>query len=361
MQRIAVLYTPAGAGHRVAAQAIAAELVRRPGAAVEVRDVLDFAPQWFAYDRAWELIQRHGGHAWDWLFDATQARLDLDWARLPLHRALFGALDRYLLGFAPTHIVCTHYLPALAVARVRGRLDARVVVTITDHLAHRAWVVPGVDAYCVADAAVARAVRRRSAAEVEVTGIPIAGCAAPVRAVAARIARARVLALLGGLPRRDAMASIDALAPLVQRGHAIHALCGDDAELLAYAQRRMPGAEVATRVDGLYPAIDCADVVVTKTGGLTISECLARGRAMVLPFAAPGQERGNLFYALDAAAAVRPSEIADTGNVLEALIGEPGRLRKMSARARLASEPDAAAAVARCVLGAATHEVNHAA
>jgi len=52
------------------------------------------------------------------LLFGPQASLDLDWARLPLHRALFGALDRYLLGFAPTHIVCTHYLPALAVARV---------------------------------------------------------------------------------------------------------------------------------------------------------------------------------------------------------------------------------------------------
>jgi hypothetical protein len=52
MQRIAVLYTPAGAGHRVAAHAIAAELVRRPGTLVEVRDVLDFAPRWFAYEVA---------------------------------------------------------------------------------------------------------------------------------------------------------------------------------------------------------------------------------------------------------------------------------------------------------------------
>jgi hypothetical protein len=55
MQRIAILYTPAGAGHRVAAHAIAAELASWPGTAVEVRDVLDFAPRWFVYDRAWGL------------------------------------------------------------------------------------------------------------------------------------------------------------------------------------------------------------------------------------------------------------------------------------------------------------------
>src|SRR5262245_11287433 len=102
MQRIAILYTPAGGGHRSAATAIAAELAGMPDTVVDVRDVLEFAPRWFAYDRAWELIQRHGGHAWDWLFDHTAhdgTRIDLDPVRLPLHRALFRELDAYLLAF----------------------------------------------------------------------------------------------------------------------------------------------------------------------------------------------------------------------------------------------------------------------
>jgi len=350
MQRIAILYTPAGGGHRAAAHAIAAELGRLPATHVDVRNVLDFAPRWFAYDRAWRFLQRHGGHAWDWMFDASARGVDLDTVRLPLHRALFAELDAYLVAFAPTHVVCTHYLPALAVSRVREQLAARVIVTITDHQAHRAWIVPGVDAYCVADAGVARAVQRRTRAEVVVTGIPIAACAAPVRAIRAELATARVLALLGGLPERDAHAAIEALAPLAR--HELHVLCGDDPSVLAHARRVLPRAEIAARADGLYAAIDRADVVVTKAGGLTVSECLARGRAMVLPFAAAGQERGNLFYALDAGAAVRPGELDDLADTVESLITEPGLLRKMSTRARFAARPDAAAHVVSCLLGA---------
>ena len=117
-------------------------------------------------------------------------------------------------------------------------------------------------------------------------------------------------------------ATIEALAPLAR--HALHVLCGDDAAVLAHARKRLPLAEVARARRRLYAAIDRADLVVTKAGGLTVSECLARGRAMVLPFAAPGQERGNLFYALDAGAAVRPSELADLADTIEGLIGEPG-------------------------------------
>jgi processive 1,2-diacylglycerol beta-glucosyltransferase len=320
---------------------------------VQVHDALAFAPRWFAYDRAWSAIQRHGVHAWDWLFDAAdRGAIDLDPIRLPLHRALFSELDRFLLDQRPTHIVCTHYLPAIAVARVAKQIGARTVITVTDHQAHRAWLVPGIDAYCVADAAVARAIRRRTSADVETTGIPIARAAgAPVRAIAPQLARGRVLALLGGVRRGDAFDAIGALAPLAHRGHALHVLTGDDPEVLAYARRRMPGAEIASRADGLIPAMDAADVVVTKAGGLTVSECLARGRAMVLPFLAPGQERGNLFYAIDAGAAVRPAELADLADTIDALVREPGKLRKMAARARHASHPDAAAEVVECMFG----------
>jgi len=352
MNRIAILYTPAGGGHRAAARAIAAELAQLANTTVDVRDVLEFAPRWFAYDRAWQLIQRHGGHAWGWLFDATAPShgLDLDSIRLPLHAVLFRELDRYLIDFAPTHVVCTHYLPAMAIARVRERLAARVVVTVTDHLMHRAWLVPGVDAYCVADATVARVLRRHTTAEIHVTGIPIARNTAALRVPASRIDRARVLALLGGVSRRDALAAVDALAPLDARHH-LHVLCGADERLRAYARRRLPAAEIAARADSLDAAIDRADLVVTKAGGLTVSECLARGRAMVLPFAAPGQERGNLFHALDADAAVRPSALADLAGTIETLVAAPGRLRRMAARARQVAHPDSAAAVAECMFG----------
>jgi processive 1,2-diacylglycerol beta-glucosyltransferase len=138
-------------------------------------------------------------------------------------------------------------------------------------------------------------------------------------------------------------------------------LTGTDPEVVAYARARLPEAELAPRTDRMLAAIDAADVVVTKAGGLTTSECLARGRPMVLPFAAPGQERGNLFYALDNGAAVRPTEISDTGAVIDELFAEPGRLRRMSARARACSHPDSAEAVVRALLGTTHGEVIRAA
>lgn len=359
--RALLLYSPCGGGHRAAANAVAGALRHRaPDAEIEVRDVLEFAPRWFRVDEAWSWLQRHGGAAWDWYFDATdrpEARA-VDHLRLPLHRALFAALDRYLVERAPTHVVTTHYLPALAVARqrARGALGARAVTVVTDHRVHQGWVTPGIDAYCVADEATARALTRRGPVpEVAVTGIPVdRGLGRPVVAVPRDTTVPRVLALLGGVPTDDALATLAALAPLARAGRAtLEVLTGDEREVVAAARRELAGtrAVVAARRPGLDRAIDGADLVITKAGGLTVSECLARGRAMVLPFAAPGQERGNLEHALAVGAAVRPGELADTGHVIAALADEPGRLRRMSACARMASRPDAADVVVDTLLG----------
>lgn len=363
--RALLLYSPAGSGHRAAAHAVAHALrTLAPDAAIEVRDVLEFAPRWFRYDRAWAELQQRGGAAWAWFFDASDRRgaFGLDRLRLPLHRALFAALDRHLASARPTHVVATHYLPALAVARQRrAGLPARALTVVTDHRVHQAWITPGVDGYCVADLASARALARREpGAPIAVTGIPIAPTAArPVVAVAGHVARVRVLALLGGVPTAAATAAIAALAPLARAARAqLRVLTGDAPCVRAAAIAALTGtdATVAARVDGLDAALDAVDVVVTKAGGLVVSECLARGRAMVLPFAAPGQERGNLEHALAVGAAVRPREVADTGAVIGELADEPGRLRRMSTLARMASRPDAALVVARRLLaGDAAH------
>jgi UDP-N-acetylglucosamine:LPS N-acetylglucosamine transferase len=101
------------------------------------------------------------------------------------------------------------------------------------------------------------------------------------------------------------------------------------------AELRAVGGEVE-----VHDGIDVTGIPIARAG-----------RALVMPFAARGQERGNLAYAVAAGAAVRPGAIADLGDVLSDLLVDPGRLRRMGARARSASHPDAAARVARCVLG----------
>jgi processive 1,2-diacylglycerol beta-glucosyltransferase len=85
-----------------------------------------------------------------------------------------------------------------------------------------------------------------------------------------------------------------------------------------------------------------ADLVITKPGGLSTSECLAKGKPMLLVSPIPGQEERNADYLLEAGATVKAVDAATLSFKLRKLLEEPGRLAAMSAAAARIGAPHAA-------------------
>jgi processive 1,2-diacylglycerol beta-glucosyltransferase len=312
--RICILYSPTGNGHRAASRAIEQAIHRdAPDVHVDVLDVLRFAPPSFRYDALWDLVQQRGARVYDGLFDLADKphpfwRVVRERVNLRLLAPLAAELER----LQPDRIVCTHFLPAVAVAYLRrtGRISGHVATVITDYIAHQAWLHPGMERYYVATPRVAEQLLARGIAGVELAGIPIA--AEMDEPTVAPPARGRVLMLAAGVPHglvHRALASIP-------RSVELDVVAGNDIALRASIEAT--GRAVHGFVPGLRSMIDGADVVVTKAGGLIVSECLARGRAMILPWPAPGQERGNRAHALEVGAARACSPEA-TGAVLAEL------------------------------------------
>lgn len=360
--RITFIYSPVGNGHRSAAKNIAAALEStRPDADIEVLNVLDFAPRSFRYDTAWRLIQRYGGRFWDWFFDVTNRALPdaLMRCREAVNLCLLEPLAEHLTRRRPDRIVCTHYLPAIAVAHLKrtGRLQGRTSTVITDYLSHEAWICPGVDRYYVATPEVAESLVERgvAASSIDVAGIPVSrdgtatdGSAGP-RLVTGRL---RVLFLAAGVPRhllRDALESLRALGDL-----ELDIVAGGDPGLSRHLADWNAELGLAATLHGflptLKPLMQRANVVVTKAGGLVVTECFAQRRAMVLPWPAPGHERGNRAHALTAGAAVALADARQLGATLGRFVQEPGRLVQMGIAASKAATPGAADRIARDLL-----------
>ena len=85
-----------------------------------------------------------------------------------------------------------------------------------------------------------------------------------------------------------------------------------------------------------------ADLVVSKPGGLTTSETLARGAAMVIVNPIPGQESRNSDFLLENGAAIKVNNIATLGYKVTSLLRDPERLSQLKANARHISRPRAA-------------------
>ena len=108
------------------------------------------------------------------------------------------------------------------------------------------------------------------------------------------------------------------------------------------------------QIDELMAA---ADVVVSKPGGLTTSEVLARGAAMAIVNPIPGQESRNSDFLLENGAAIKINNLATLTHKLEPLLADPERLATLKANAKRLGKPQAAFDVAKEALSRAKPQV----
>ena len=85
-----------------------------------------------------------------------------------------------------------------------------------------------------------------------------------------------------------------------------------------------------------------ADIVVTKPGGLTVSEALACGLPMVIMNPIPGQETRNSDYLLEHGAAIKVNNVRLLGHRVGQLLSDPPRLQALRAAAQAIARPYAA-------------------
>jgi hypothetical protein len=85
-------------------------------------------------------------------------------------------------------------------------------------------------------------------------------------------------------------------------------VCGNNPRLYNRVRCTTDRLGIEARVIGFEPQmperVAQADVVITKPGGLTVSECLSAGRPLVLVGAVPGQESLNQAWVVEQGAGV---------------------------------------------------------
>jgi processive 1,2-diacylglycerol beta-glucosyltransferase len=215
-------------------------------------------------------------------------------------------------------------------------------VQVTDFDVHALWVHPQVDRYCVASDEVAFRLADRGVPreKISVTGIPVmpqfstplerAACA---RELGLAPDRFTVLMMAGGA----GVGSLDAMAQrllTLPDDLQIVALAGRNADLLKRLQalaknhpQKLFPVGFTTTVERVMTAVD---LVVTKPGGLSVSECLAKQCPMLL---------------VSPIAAIKAVDAATLEFKLARLLADRPRLAAMSAAAKRIGRPHAAADV----------------
>jgi processive 1,2-diacylglycerol beta-glucosyltransferase len=309
LNRVLVLSASAGAGHVRAAQALERALVAT-GRVQEVRhvDILQYTSKLFrrVYADAYLDLVNRVPEVLGWLYDY----FDVPWKHERLRRALdklnTTRFVRLLEREQPDWAVSTHFLPAEIIAwlRSKGRLTTRQAIVVQGM-----WLTRHVDRYFVALDETRAHLERLGVppAAITVSGIPIDPVfAVPKDARAMRVKhglapdRTTILVSAGGFGVGPVEALIHMLLEL-QHPAQLVVICGRSEALKRrldeLATARPPHLSPTLHVVGYTAEMDeymaAADLLVGKPGGLTSSEALARGLALVIVHPIPGQEDGT--------------------------------------------------------------------
>lgn len=408
--RVIVMHASVGSGHRSAALAIAQafELLRDEAAArrasgaadgsggaaggdnnaastlplipedyeVEVLDVLD-----------WGRIKFDGDHAASLFTGATRPIYDLTW-RYTLtgrllwaggsvwSRIMFPAFTEHVRKTRPLAVVCTHITAAnVAVgARMLSGVEFPIISVPTDYETEGLWPHRGTDVFCVANESMAETLRARKLPEerIRITGIPTREDFR--RPYDQRETRERwglpqdktvALALAGAhLPRpyvhfREAL---DKLLPYVQRFKDLHLviIAGRDENYARHLRQAvddlgLSNVTILDYVEDMAALMAASDLVICKSGGLVVTECLCAQVPMILLGRAYGQEKVNVRMLTALGAAMHVTTARELLDALRHIEKNPESIRSMLINGSFLRHPDAARDVAHATFEAIQH------
>lgn len=360
-KNILILTSDAGFGHRSTANALAKafELRYGPQAQVEVVNPLDDpkAPSLLrGVEDDYDIVAKK----WPEFYKLGYRMSDIAIAGSATEMAYvvltYDVISRLMSQHQPDVVVITYptYQYPLEAYR-RLNKDARPIATVVTDLSslQRLWFDKRVDMYIVptqiaADLALKRGV---AADRVHITGLPVDPCLAD-RSVPRRDMRARLgwdpelfTVLAVGSKRVEGLDRFVDILNHAGFAYQIIAVAGGDDEL--YEGWLETDWHVPSHVYNFVPNMPdfhrAADCILSKAGGLIVTESLACGLPMFIMQVIPGQETGNAQLVVDGGAgdmALTPLELLEG---MAHWLADSRRLyNERSANARRLGRPNAA-------------------
>ena len=365
-KRILILSASVGSGHVSAAEALAKSFRARPDVEdVLVDDSLDHTnvlhKQLYStlYKRLSAMLPEFLG----WWYVSSDEPWVSDKSRLALDLPQALPLVNLVRDFQPDSIICTHFMPAgvLSFLIGLGRLEAELGIVVTDFHFHAFWITRAFHWYFVAqeEDRIHMEGLGLPGDRIHVTGIPVGPeFMTPVdrgevlRRYDLDPAQPTLLVAGGALGLSPASAVVRRLLQLDRKFQAIIA-CGKNDELKREIEMLTSEQRDRFRVLGytreMPDLLGAATLLLSKPGGMTTAESLARGLPMVILDPIGGQEERNSDVLLEAGAAVKCTEVTVLNHKLCRLLDDPERIAAMRENARRLGRPDAAEAIARIV------------
>ncbi|MFT9078583.1 MGDG synthase family glycosyltransferase [Ethanoligenens sp.] len=256
--------------------------------------------------------------------------------------------------FQPDVIICTHIFSAQLINAMKknGRIRAKTIGIITDFTIHPFWQdVDQIDYFVTASELLTHQAvwKGIDAHKILPFGIPIQPkFSSYMEKTEARAAlelapdRFTVLVMGGSMGHGNLAGVIEQIDHL-DNDFQVLAVCGNNKHAYQKIRRLTTRKKVCVYgfVDNVDVMMDAADCIITKPGGLTTSEALAKNLPILMMNPIPGQEERNVEFLVNNGLAVNVTNTYPVDEALYQLFLYPQKLKNMQSNIQLVGKPHA--------------------
>ncbi|MDO4173254.1 MAG: glycosyltransferase [Eubacteriales bacterium] len=361
--KILLLTVTAGYGHHATAKALA-DLFEGRGAETKIVDVYEYISKMIqkALAKGYLLSSKYTPELYRLFYDKTTKNKEkLNKMNIVKIVNTLGAFkfEHLVDNFEPDAILCTHVLAAHLVSQMkqRGMVAAPSIGIATDYCIHPYWEdVLHMDGLVTASELITHAAVKRGIPEERILpfGIPIHpkfnrdirredACAQ----LGISPDRPTILVMSGSMGYGNSTKIVRKITEL-KMNFQILVVCGNNKRtyrrLRAFRENYRGKCSILVMgfVDNVEVLMSAADCIITKPGGLTVSEAIAKGLPMILIHPIPGQEERNVEFLMNNGIASRVTKTFPLDDALYHLFNSPARLRLVHEAIRAIGHPDAA-------------------
>lgn len=301
---------------------------------------------------------------WDYLYDNPRVAKRLEKLKNTVHKFNSPKLKNLFDKFKPDAVACTQAFPCGMVADFKKTYGSGLplIAVLTDYIPHSYWIYDAVDYYITPSDEVSRRLIKKgvSCHKVRPLGIPFdPDFNAPVNKGKAT----REFKLAPDLTTILIMGGGQGLGPIKTIVKSLEKVKDDFQEIVVTGTNKKLYRSLKRKIkkyrkkitllgytDKIRELMNICDIIITKPGGITTAEALAKKIPMLIVKPLPGQEVNNTEYLVKQEAAIKIKKAKEINEIIEDLLADKNKLNHFSECAGRIAKPNASMDIAQLML-----------
>jgi processive 1,2-diacylglycerol beta-glucosyltransferase len=301
---------------------------------------------------------------WDYLYDNPKIVKRIEKIKETIHRFNSPKLKNLFDQFKPDALICTQAFPCGMCADYKKTYNSGIplIAVLTDYVPHSYWIYDTINYYITPSEDVTLRLMQKGVElnRIKSFGIPFDHKFNEPQDRNQLLqkfklkADAPIILIMGGGQGLGPIKMIVKSLEKIKREIQEIVVAGTNRRLYKSLKRKIKKYKKRIQLFGYVHNIEelmsISDIIITKPGGVTVAEVLAKKIPMIILKPIPGQEANNAAYLTEKGAAIKIDKPKEINRVIEDLLSSSDKLKRISDSCGFMSKPNASFDIAKLIL-----------